>query len=81
MRAADLCEAMLGDDHVSGVLTKISQTLFGLPLTFQPGEGRKTPVRDLEARQDWQAMFPAADLGHLLSWGLLLGVGVGELVW
>src|SRR5262249_11255640 len=36
--------------------------------------------RALEAEEDWWTIFPEDELGQLLEWGWLLGVGLGELV-
>jgi phage gp29-like protein len=82
--AAELCEALLADDRVTGVLSTRTRGLLGLPLTFEEsGDGRrkKKALRALEAEEDWWAAFPEDQLGQLLDWGVLLGVGLGELVW
>lgn len=82
--AADFVEALLADDRVQGVLPTRSRGLLGLPLTFEPGgDGRRKgrAVRALEAGEDWWFAFPESELAQLLEWGILLGVGLGELVW
>src|SRR5438445_4021825 len=79
--AADLCDAMLADDRLLGVLNKRVHGVLGLPLTFEPAQGRKRPVKALEAGEDWWASFTEEELGDVGKWGTLLGVGVGELEW
>jgi hypothetical protein len=81
--AAKLCEDILADDRASGVLTTRVEGLLGLPLSFEAGVGRrrKLAVRALEAEEDFWAMFPEVQLTQLIAWGIVLGVGLGELIW
>src|SRR5262245_35766096 len=71
--AADLCEAMLADDRIQGVLRTRTRGLLGLKLSFEEGHGRrkKAAVRALEAEEDWWTAFPEDALGHLLDWATL----------
>lgn len=82
--AAELCDALLGDDRVQAAREHLAG-LFGLPLTFEDGVGtartKKRARRALEAQEDWWEIFPDEALVELLFWGVLLGVGLGELVW
>lgn len=82
--AAELCDALLGDDRVQAAREHLA-SLFGLPLTFEDGAGtdrtKKRARRALEAQEDWWEIFPDEALVELLFWGVLLGVGLGELVW
>jgi hypothetical protein len=82
--AADLCEAMLGDDRVQGALNLRARGLLGLPLSFErAGDGRRAgrAVRHLDAEQDFWTAFPQPTLGKLNAWGVLLGVGLAQSVW
>lgn len=82
--AADLCEALFTDDHIQGVLPTRTRGLLGLPLTFEEsGDGRrkKRAVKALQAEEDWWASYPEAELGKLLDWGIMLGVGLGRNDW
>lgn len=82
-RVADLCEHILGDDRAPSVLGTRRAALLAARLTFEPaGHKGRSPrvVRALEAEQDWWTLFPETELGQLLTWGWLLGVGVGEMV-
>lgn len=79
--AAELCHALMADERVisnAGVLTR---GLLGLPLSFEPGAGRRkgAAVRALEADEDWYAMATEAELAELLQWGVLLGVALAKL--
>lgn len=81
--AADLCEALLGDDRIAAVLGARTRALLGKSVSFEAGRGRRrrAAVRALEAGEDWWAAFPEASLSRLLSWGILLGVSPGALSW
>ncbi len=81
--AADLCDAILGDDRAPAVLATRCAALLGSPLTFEPGAGRrkKRALKAAEAEEDWWTCFPEDELSQLITWGVLLGVGLGELVW
>jgi phage gp29-like protein len=81
--AADLCDAVLGDEAVQGGLKNTVQALLGLPLTFEAGQGRKrrAAVKALEAEEDWWASFPEEQLAQTIRWAVLLGVVPVQLVW
>lgn len=83
--AADLCEALLGDDRIQAVLRTRVQALLGLAPTFEAtsGDGRRRGRvgRALEQGEDWWALCPVEESALFLSWGLLLGVALGRLEW
>jgi len=84
--AADLCDAMLRDDRISGVLDTRINGLLSLPLDFNPPSGDdEAPDAELELAKEikarWGKMFPQADLEELLRWGIMLNAGLAELVW
>lgn len=82
--AADLCNDLLADDDrvMSVVETRVNGVL-SAPITFEEGadRGARRPVRALEAKEDWWAMFPPSELKRLCIWGVLLGYGWGQLVY
>lgn len=85
--AADLVEAIMGDDRVQGVLATRTHGLLGLPMQFfgDPDAVRQLQgVQHLEGQQaipgDWSAMFPQAELARFAAWGILLGVAIAERV-
>lgn len=81
--AADLTEEILSDDRVAGVLSTRIGGLLGLPLAFDAGIGRRKQraLRALEAGEDWWTSFPEAQLSQLISWGIVFGVGLGQMIW
>jgi phage gp29-like protein len=80
--AADLCDALLGDDRVQGAREKLAG-LLGLPLAFEDGAGRmrRRAKRFLEAEEDWWDAFSDESLVELLTWGVLLGVALANVTW
>jgi phage gp29-like protein len=79
--AADLCDDLFTDDRISSALDTRIGGLLGLPLTFDPNgdKRRKSPiVKASEA--DWWEANPEDELHQLLSWGRVLGVGLGEII-
>ena len=82
--AADLCRQLLGDDRVAGVLNTRVRGLIGLPMVFEASGDRRrarSAVKALEVDEDWWAMFDEADLIEVAKWGILLGLGLGQLTW
>lgn len=83
--AADLCEALLGDDRLQGVLRTRSQALFGLQPTFEAtsGDGRRHARvgKALEQGEDWWRLCPVDESKLFFAWGILLGVALGRLEW
>ncbi|MFO0559053.1 MAG: DUF935 family protein [Polyangiales bacterium] len=81
--AAELCDALLADDRVQGCLLLLTRGFFGLDLSFEEGVGsrRRRAHKALEAEEDWWSALPESDLAQLVTWGNILGVGVGRLDW
>ncbi len=86
--SAILSDAMLRDDRIQADLTTRCNGLVGTPIRFDPANvSRKAQkVADLVGGTDdrpglWSRMFPASSISDLLRWGLMLGVGVAEIVW
>lgn len=80
-RAAQLCKALLRDGVLRGVLSTRTGGLVRLPRRFS---GDPSIVSRLAGRQGqrgiFELMFPAAELALLAADGILLGVGVAELL-
>lgn len=77
--AADLCETLMTDDRIGGVLETRGSALVGLPMVF---EGRsKRAVKDIEAREDWWVMAPESTIKLMQAWALMLGFCLMERVW
>lgn len=80
--AARLMRSARKDGVLSGVLSTRTSGLVGLPKKFR---GDPAIVSELEAgpiqsRSVFDEMFPASEIASLAADGILLGVGVGELV-
>jgi len=81
--AADLCERLLADDHVQGVLTARTRGLLRLPVGFEAaGDKRRSgkAIKALEVGEDFWAAYPESELGPLLDWGVILGVGLSQQI-
>lgn len=79
--AADLTRAAMTESgYARGILADLTHGLWGLPRTFI---GRADMIADLDDTPDrvgqWRLMFPEPDTIRLMSWGITLGVGVGQM--
>ena len=89
VRAADMCESMLGDDRVPAVLNTRANALLGTEVDFDAGKVRRGGVAKaktalpevLALEEDWWKILPEEELRRLIIWGVFLGVAVGQLVW
>ena len=82
--AADLVNDLLADDdRIMTVLETRVNGVLSAPIEFEEGQGRskRKPVKALEAKEDWWAMFPKPELMLLVIWGITLGAGFGQLVY
>jgi hypothetical protein len=86
--AAVMADQMWRDDRFHGVMRKRLDALESIPLIVNPSDERATAKRiaqnlggidDLPGR--WDDQFPAPELEELIGWGILMGIGVGELIW
>lgn len=75
--AAELCDALLGDDRLGGVLETRIDALLGLVPTFEEGTGRrrKRAAKALDAEEDWWEIFPEDEHSLIRRYAILLGVG------
>lgn len=81
-QASDLADAMLTDARISGILDTRTHGLLGLPISFVGGAPQA--ISDLEGTPgepgEWWKMFDEPELSKLLTNGLMLGVGLAQLV-
>lgn len=77
INAADLCERILADDRVSGVMAQRT-SIVRLPLDFVEGSPRA--VERLQDGDFWR-ILPAAQLQQIHRWWAMFGVSVGRLQW
>ncbi|NBC17175.1 MAG: DUF935 family protein [Bacteroidetes bacterium] len=75
---ADLCEWVMADSRVAADIDTRTSSLLGLDLDFEPALGRTEPVDALQDG-DWWALHPESELRKLEAWGIVLGVGFGQL--
>jgi len=78
MRLADLCETIMADDRVDGVLDTRTHGLLGLPLTFEGG--LPAMQSDLTEGDAWWQSHEEGELAKLLRWGLVMGIGLAQRV-
>lgn len=95
MQASLLADAAMVDDRIQAVIKTRTNAIFGLPMVFK-WQGQDDPqledkynkrltdfkkfVTD-QVETQWEAIFPSAVLREIVRWGLLMNLGVGELVW
>lgn len=79
--AAQLVSASLGDGFLRGVLSARMGGVTKLPRTFVGAEEQIAALTQIDgARSVFDDMLPATELAALATDGLLLGVGVAQLV-
>jgi hypothetical protein len=79
--AAQLYRAMRRDGTVSGLLSTRSGGLVALPKRFSGDDAAVTQLRAMNGtRSIFDEMFPPAELKLLAQDGVMLGIGVAELV-
>jgi hypothetical protein len=79
--AAKLCAAMRRDGVISGLLSTCTDGLVRLPKVFSGDPEQVTELKPAnDTRSVFDEMFPSAELALLAADGILLGVGVAELV-
>jgi hypothetical protein len=87
-RPAQLVDSMLRDDRVFGITSTRVGALVASGVDFRPAskKGKAKNVAEILGGSDdldgeWERICPPHAVGELLMWGLMLGIGVGELVW
>jgi len=79
--AARLIIRILRDDRIYSVLMTRIYGLLGKHLDFEPGKdtamGRKV-AEEIETL--WPYMFKQSSLVQLITWGLMLGIGIAQIV-
>ncbi len=79
--AADLTRAAMTESaYARGILSDLTDGLLGLPRTWIGDPEMIAALDDSPQRRgEWHTMFPNPSLVRLMSWGITLGVGVGQM--
>lgn len=82
---ADLVETMRRDARISGVLSTRTHGMLGLPLTFMGGNDvARKALGDMDESKTpnaaWWQMHDESELAKLLTWGLMLGIGIAQRI-
>lgn len=79
--AADLTRAAMTEDgYARGVLGTLTEGLWGLPMTFLGDPAQVEALSDTpRGLGQWSEMFPQPEAIKLMSWGVNLGVGLGQM--
>jgi len=80
-QAADLTRAAATEDaYARGVLAQLTEGLWGLPMNFLGDPQMIASLTDTPSGSgQWREMFPQPEAIRLMSWGINLGVGVGQM--
>jgi hypothetical protein len=82
-QAAQVCDAIMSDGRLRGLLQTRSNALLGCELEFEKdGDARRSagPAKVLEDGEFWE-MASEADQSRVMHWGWLLNKGLAEKVW
>ncbi len=80
-KAADLCERLMCDARIRGILATRTYGMFGLPVEFH---GPENQVEALKGTEDdpgqWWTLHPESELARFTGWGIMLGVALAQRV-
>jgi hypothetical protein len=82
--AANICEWLLSDDRIRGVLSSRIQALLGLVPSFEKAGDRRRSnraIKALEAGDDWWVSYAESESWLMIAWGLLLGISPARHQW
>jgi hypothetical protein len=86
--AAVMADQMWRDDRFYAVMRKRLDALESVPLIVKPADTRAKAQRiaeQLGGIEDvpgkWDERFPNPIVEELIEWGVLMGIGLGELIW
>lgn len=76
--AAELCERLMCDPQIAGVLSTRTLGMLGLPLSFMGSQEMADALHGVDG--DWDRMHPESESAQVVGWGIVLGVGLGQRV-
>lgn len=80
--SSQVVDAMMRDDRIGGCLLKRTEMLPSLPISFEPrGDGRMKKKVASDVEEHFETWFPDYALAELHHWGIMQGIGVGQLLW
>jgi hypothetical protein len=82
LELSDLVETLLRDDRVTGVMSTRTHGLLGLPVEFKGGseKARECLAGSGPGEGEFWDLHDEAELVKLLTWGLVLGIGLAQRV-
>ncbi len=87
-QASLLVDAMMRDDRIHGVLSTRIGALKAATVDCRPANAKAKAAKIAEeiggsddAPGKWGEIFSPAAIGDLTKWGLMLGIGVAQIVW
>lgn len=83
--AAELCERLMVDPGIQGVLATRTLGMLGLPLTLEGDEAQVAALSgehgiNNDTDGDWHTLHPENECAQIVAWGIVLGVGLGQRV-
>lgn len=81
MLGAQLADAMLRDDRVSGCLLTRTDAITSFPRKLEASKADKGETVATEVTEKFCQLFPDAALSEMNRWGRMMGLGLGQLVW
>lgn len=86
--AALLSDVMLKDDRIQGVLKTRVGALISSPVEMEPGMDRaraRRYAREIGGTEGepglWHDICPNSAIGDVVRWGIMVGVGLAQIVW
>lgn len=87
-QAATMADQMWRSPRFHGVARTRLNALATVPLDIKPSSDKRKAERLStalggmdEGPSPWDRMFPASEVAKLVKWGIIAGIGVGELIW
>lgn len=81
-RPGELAGMVMSDDRIGGVLSTRATAVLGFPpMTLNADRTPVSTAAALALDEDRHTIIYESELGLILRWGVLLGVGLGQVTW